>query len=92
MREVATSGLTSRQIVGGEHRDDARRGARGRTIDGADARMRLIAAPERDMQHAQHLAVVGISAEPGQQPRILGALDARADDFRPGDGFRARQS
>jgi hypothetical protein len=48
-----------------------------------DARMRVLAAAERDMEHARDLAVVHIAAEPGQQPRILGALDARPDDLRP---------
>jgi len=49
--------------------------------------MRLIAPAERCVQHARHLAIIGIGAEPGQKPRILGALDARADDFRPGVDF-----
>ena len=76
------------QIVRREHRDDARRGARRRAIDGADARVRLFAAAERHVRRLRHLPVVGIGAAPGQQPRVLGALDARADDFRPGVNFR----
>ena len=49
----------------------------------ADARVRMIAAPERDMQRARHLPVVDEAAEPGEQARVLGALDPRADDLRP---------
>ena len=72
----------------GEHRNDTRRRARRRAIDGADARMRLLAPAERDMRHPWHLPVVGKGAAPGEEPRILGALDARADDFGPGVNFR----
>ena len=71
-----------------EHRNDTRRRARRRAIDGADARMRLLAPAERDMHRPRHLAVVGIGAASGEEPRVLGALDARADDFRPGVNFR----
>ncbi len=78
-------------VVRGQHRKHAGGGARGGAIDGADARMRVFAAAEGDMQQARHLAVVDVSAEPGQQARVLGALDAGADNFRP-RGFRERQS
>ncbi len=73
----------ARQILGGEHRHDARRRPRGRAIDRPDAGVRMIAAPERDVQHARHLPVVDEAAEPGEEARVLGALDARADDLRP---------
>ncbi len=73
------------QILRGQHRDDAGRGARRRAVDRTDARMRVLAAAERDMQHARDLPVVSIAAEPGEQARVLGAPDARADDFWPRD-------
>src|ERR1700730_17722152 len=39
------------EIVGGEHRGDARRGKRFRTVDGADPRMGMITATKSDMQY-----------------------------------------
>ena len=51
-------------------------------------RVRLIAAPEGDMQRARRRAVVGIGAAAGEEAQVLGSLDARADDFRPGMDFR----
>ena len=74
-------------IVRGEYGNDARRGTRAGAVDRADARMGLIASPERNVQHVHHLAVVGVGAEPGEQPRILAALDTRADNFWPGMDF-----
>ena len=88
MREVARSGATLAEIIGGEHRDHARRGARRGTVDRHDARMGVLAAAERDVQHARDLPVVGIGAETGEQARVLGALDARADDLRPRESRR----
>ena len=64
--------------------------AAAQSID-TDARMRMLAAAERDVQHARHLPVVDEAAEAGEQARVLGALDARADDLRPRDGSE-RQS
>ncbi len=49
--------------------------------------MRLVAPAERGMNNARRLAVIGKGTAPGQQTRVLGALDARADDFRPGVDF-----
>ncbi len=76
------------QIFRCEHGDDARCGARCRAIDGADVRVRLLATTERHMRRLRHLPVVGVGAAPGEEPRVLGALDARADDLRPGVNFR----
>src|SRR4029450_1849924 len=72
-----------------EHGDDARRSARGVAIDCADARVRLIAATEGNVQHASDLSVVSVAAESGKQTRILGALNGFADDLWPGVDFGA---
>jgi hypothetical protein len=45
--------------------------------------MRLITAPERDVQCARDDAIGCEGSLAGQQPRILDALDARADVLRP---------
>ena len=76
-----------RQILGREHRDDARRGTRRRAIERANARMRLIAPAKGDVQCAGSVVVVGIGAASGEEARVLGAFDAGADDFRPGVDF-----
>ena len=92
MREVASSGLTvapDPRAVSTATTPGAARAA-AQSID-TDARMRVLAAAERDVQHARDLPVVRVAAEPGQQARVLGALDARADDLRPRD-VGARQS
>ena len=77
MREVASSGFTLVKIVGGEHRNDAGRGAGGAAVDGADARVRMIAAPEGDVQQARDLPVVDIGAGPvssrGSSVRLMRA-------------------
>ena len=45
--------------------------------------MRLLTAAKRDVKRAVRLAIGGILAVAGQQARILGALDWRADMARP---------
>ena len=70
-------------VLRGEHGDDARRRLRRRRIDAHDPRMRLFAAAEGDVERPIRLAVGGVFAVPGQQPRILRALDRarrRAED------------
>src|ERR1051325_4835835 len=57
--------------------------ARGGAIARHDPRMRVRAAAERAVHHARPLPVVRVAAEPGEQTRVLGTLDARADDFWP---------
>ena len=42
-----------------------------------------LAATERDVQRIRRLAVVDEAAASGEQARVLGALDAGADDLRP---------
>ena len=71
------------EIGCGVHREGARQsGGRG-CIDAGDPRMRPVAAAERDVQRARHEAVVGESALPRQEPRILDPLHPRADVARP---------
>ena len=72
-------------VVRGEHGDDARRRLRRGGVDAHDPRMRLLAATEGDMERPVRLAVGGVFAVAGQKPRILGALDRRADVPRPQD-------
>ena len=76
------------QILGGENRDDARGRARRGSVDRANARMRLVAPAEGDVQRAHHLPVIGEGAVAGQQARVLGPFDARADELRPGVDVR----
>ena len=57
-------------------------------LDPAGQRQLLDLVTPGDMRRPWHLPVVGIGAASGEEPRILGALDARADDFRPGVNFR----
>jgi hypothetical protein len=45
--------------------------------------MRVIAAPERDVQCPRDESIGCEGSLAGQQPRILDALDARADVLRP---------
>jgi hypothetical protein len=45
--------------------------------------VRVIAAPERDVQRVRDDAIVGERSPAGQQPPILDALDARADVLWP---------
>ena len=75
------------EIIGGEHRGDARRGKRFRTVDGADPRMGMITATKSDMQYARNLAIIDIAAQAPEQARIFDSLDARPDDFRPQMGL-----
>ncbi len=54
------------EIGRGQHRDDARHGTGRRDVDVPDTRMRVIAAPERDMERVRHHAVVGERTLAGQ--------------------------
>jgi hypothetical protein len=45
--------------------------------------MRLITAPKRDVQRARDDAIGRKHSLPGQQTRVLDALDRRADVLRP---------
>ena len=76
------------QILGGENSDDARGGARSGSVDRANARMRLVAPAEGDVQRAHHLPIIGEGAVARQEARILGPFDARADELRPGVDVR----
>src|SRR5262245_18179453 len=70
-----------------EHGDNTWRSAGCVAIDCADARVRLIAATEGNVQHAGDLSVVSVAAESGEQTRILGALNRFADDLWPSVDF-----
>jgi len=59
-------------------KERSRRGA-----DACDEGMRVIAAPERDVKCARDDAIGRERSLAGQQPRILDALDARADVLGP---------
>ena len=69
--------------VHGEHAVDAGHRPRLLDVDAHDARMRLLAAAERDVQHAGQRLVVDVGAASGEQARVLDALDPRADELRP---------
>jgi hypothetical protein len=66
-----------------QHRDHARRALCRRGVDRRDPRMRLVAAAKGDMERAIRFAVGAVLAASGEQPRIFGALDRRADMARP---------
>ena len=52
--------------------------------------MRMITAAEGDMQRTGREAVVGKGALAGQEPRVLDALDPRADMLRAKCGVAHR--
>ncbi|MEH2595137.1 hypothetical protein V1278_002050 [Bradyrhizobium sp. AZCC 1577] len=45
--------------------------------------MRLIRSPQGDMKCPVRIDIVDVPADAGEQPRILGPLDALADQFGP---------
>ena len=59
------------QVSGGEHRDHTRHGARGRGVDAADRRMRMMRADQHGVQHAGRMRIGAVVALAGQQPHIL---------------------
>ena len=72
--------LAQRVEIGrGEDRHDTGRLFRGVEIDGANARMRMRAAHEVQVQHARDFDVVEIAATAAQEPLELEPRNARAD-------------
>ena len=71
------------QILRGVDGEDARHLGGRRGADACDEGMRVIAAPERDVKCARDDAIGRERSLAGQQPRILDALDARADALGP---------
>ena len=67
------------EVAGGVDGDDAAPGARGRSIDVANVRVRHLAAQQRGVQQAGQFDVVDEERLPGQQPAILVALDRGAE-------------
>src|SRR5262249_34922234 len=68
----------------GEHRDDARHARRDRRVDRGDAALRDVAADECCVQQAGDDDVVDVAAAPGEEPRVLMAGDALADEASAG--------
>jgi hypothetical protein len=69
----------AREVDAGERIDDAwRRGGAGK-IDRADARMGKRAAHEGGVQHAGKAEVGDVEAAPGEEARVLTALEGAAD-------------
>src|ERR1700730_9721117 len=71
------------QILRGVDGEDARHLGGRRSADARDQGMRLITAPERDVQCARDDAIGREGSLAGHPPRILDALDARPDVLRP---------
>src|SRR5262249_58599645 len=75
------------QVLAGVHGDYAGGLARGARVDAPDARMRMRAAHERGVGGAGELDVIDVDSLAGDQPGILPALDAGAEQaFRRGHG------
>ncbi len=67
------------QIVGGEHRMDARHRHGGADVDAADHGVSMRRAHEAGMQQAGQFQVVDEAAAAGEQRRVLQPLHARAE-------------
>ena len=66
------------QLLGGEHRDDARHGLGLRRVDALDARMGAARAVKIAVQHAGQFDVVDIIAAPLREAHVLDALSLAA--------------
>src|SRR5262249_50301953 len=66
-------------VGAGQYLDDAWKRRRGADVDRLDAGGRPRAAPHRGVQHIGKVDVVDIAALPGEEARVLDALDALAD-------------
>ncbi len=69
------------QIVGGEHRMDARHRHGGADVDAADHCMSMRRAHEAGMQQAGQFQIVDEAAAAGEQRRVLQPLHPRAEMF-----------
>ncbi|CAB4766021.1 unannotated protein [freshwater metagenome] len=67
-----------REILGSEHRDHTRQGARRAGIDGHESRVRLRAAHERNVTHADARDTRGEATLPAQQALVFDAFDRLA--------------
>ena len=67
-------------VVGGHHRDDTGRGARGVDVDRADQRVRERRAHEGHVQRVVEVDGADVLAAAGEQSRVFGADDAASQD------------
>ncbi len=70
------------QVRVGDDGMHARQRQRARLVDAADVRMWMRAAQHRDLEHTRQMDVVDVARAPGEEGRILLALDARAEPLR----------
>ena len=69
-------------VGAGQHLDHALERRCGADVDRLDAGVRARAAQHRRVQHVGQVDVVDVAALPGEQARILDALDALADPLQ----------
>jgi hypothetical protein len=86
--------LIRSHVGAGQYRDDARRGARLRTVDLANVRMRVRGADDHAVQFIRDDNIGDITAVAAQQPVILDAPRRCADALRsaPGPGVYSNSS
>ncbi len=72
------------EIVERDHVDDSRMLAGARGVHAKDARMRVRAAQEHDVQHAGQGDVAHVAPAPGEQPRVFLAQIPVADELHAG--------
>ena len=68
------------EVAPREHPDDSRQRGRPARVDAADAGMRVRRPEDRHVRHPRQLEIVEVLCGAGEEPRVLDALDRRADE------------